>query len=146
MLVIIVATVWLFAKTTFVPWYFRKGSVVVDFNIIIQIVTTDPKNETTIADKKAFVVQTTIKEAEDGFVKRLKVSKVIPKSKFVVVKLVLSKFLFKFRAGFDISWDSSLLQYLFPPRSMNMYEWVITNCHCYWNRRVTCHGVVSNPG
>ena len=76
--------------------------MVVDFNIIIQIVTTDPKNETTIADKKAFVVQT-IKEAEDGFVKRLKVSKVIPKSKFVVVKLVLSKFLFKFRAGFDIS-------------------------------------------
>ena len=76
--------------------------MVVDFNIIIQIVTTDPKNETTIADKKAFVVQT-IKEAEDGFVKRLKVSKVIPKSKFVVVKLVLYKFLFKFRAGFDIS-------------------------------------------
>ena len=73
--------------------------MVVNFNIIIQIVTTDPKNETTIADKKAFVVQTTIKEAEDvqttikeaedGFVKRLKVSKVIPKSKFVVVKLVL---------------------------------------------------------
>ena len=77
--------------------------MVVDFNIIIQIVTTDPKNETTIVDKKAFVVQTTIKEVEDGFVKRLKVSKVIPKSKFVVVKLVLYEFLFKFRAGFDIS-------------------------------------------
>ena len=66
--------------------------MVVDFNIIIQIVTTDPKNETTINDKKVSIVQTTIKEAEDGFVKRLKVSKVIPKSKFVVVKLVLYKF------------------------------------------------------
>ena len=43
--------------------------MVVDFNIIIQIVTTDPKNETTIADKKAFVLQTTIKEAEDGYSK-----------------------------------------------------------------------------
>ena len=63
-----------------------------DFNIVIQIVTTDPKNETTIKDQKASIVQTTIKEAEDGFVKRLKVSKVIPKSKFVVVKLVLNKF------------------------------------------------------
>lgn len=57
-----------------------KGSVVVDFNIIIQIITTDPKNETTIADEKAKVVQTVIKEADDGFVKRLKVSKVIPKT------------------------------------------------------------------
>ena len=66
--------------------------MVVDFNIIIQIVTTDPKNETTINDKKVSIVQTTIKEAENGFVKRLKVSKVIPKSKFVVVKLVLYKF------------------------------------------------------
>ena len=63
-----------------------------DFNIVIQIVTTDPKNETTIKDQKASIVQTTIKEAEDGFVQRLKVSKVIPKSKFVVVKLVLNKF------------------------------------------------------
>ena len=124
MWLIIVATVWLFSKTNFVPWYFRKGSVVVDFNVIIQIVTTDPKNETTIVDKKASVVQTTIKEAEDGFVKRLKVSKVIPKSKFVAVKLVLYKFFSKFWAGFDISWDSSLLQFLYPPRSMDMYEWV----------------------
>ncbi|XP_027045891.1 angiopoietin-1 receptor-like isoform X1 [Pocillopora damicornis] len=57
-----------------------KGSVVVDFNIIIQIVTTDPKNETTTVDKKASVVQTTIKEAKDGFVGRLKASKVIPKT------------------------------------------------------------------
>ena len=63
-----------------------------DFNIVIQIITTDPKNETTIKDQKASIVQTTIKEAEDGFVQRLKVSKVIPKSKFVVVKLVLNKF------------------------------------------------------
>ena len=65
-----------------------------DFNIIIEIVTTDPKNETTIKDQKVLIVQTTIKEAEDGFVKWLKVSKVIPKSKFVVVKLVLYNFFF----------------------------------------------------
>ena len=68
--------------------------MVVDFNIIIQIITTDPKNETTIKDQKVSIVQTTIKEAEDGFVKWLKVSKVIPKSKFVVVKLVLYNFFF----------------------------------------------------
>ena len=65
-----------------------------DFNIIIEIVTTDPKNETTIKDQKVLIVQTTIKEAEDGFVKWLKVSKVIPKNKFVVVKLVLYNFFF----------------------------------------------------
>ena len=63
-----------------------------DFNIIIEIVTTDPKNETTIKDQKVLIVQTTIKEAADGFVKWLKVSKVIPKTKFVVVKLVLYLF------------------------------------------------------
>ena len=68
--------------------------MVVDFNIIIEIVTTDPKNETTIKDQKVLIVQTPIKEAEDGFVKWLKVSKVIPKSKFVVVKLVLYNFFF----------------------------------------------------
>ena len=70
-----------------------------DFNVIIQIVTTDPKNETTIVDKKASVVQTTIKEAEDGFVKRLKVSKVIPKSKFVAVKNGSLQVLFKILSG-----------------------------------------------
>ena len=63
-----------------------------DFNIVFEIVTTDPKDETNINDKKVLIVQKTIKEAENGFVKRLKVSKVIPKSKFVVVKLVLYKF------------------------------------------------------
>ena len=66
--------------------------MVVDFNIIIQIVTTDPKNETTTVDKKASVVQTTIKEAKDGFVGRLKASKVIPKSKCAVVKLGIYMF------------------------------------------------------
>ena len=103
-----------------------------DFNIIIEIVTTDPKNETTIKDQKVLIVQTTIKEAEDGFVKWLKVSKVIPKSKFVVVKLVLYNFFF-------LTILSSIRYFLglqsltmpFPPRRMDTYEWVITNCHCY---------------
>ena len=63
-----------------------------DFNIVFEIVTTDPKDETNINDKKVLIVQKTIKEAENGFVKRLKVSKVIPKSKFVAVKLVLYRF------------------------------------------------------
>ena len=73
--------------------------MVVDFNIIIQIVTTDPKNETTTVDKKASVVQTTIKEAKDGFVGRLKASKVIPKSKCAVVKLGIYMFFLTLLSG-----------------------------------------------
>ena len=105
--------------------------MVVDFNIIIQIVTTDPKNETTINDKKVSIVQTTIKEAEDGFVKRLKVSKVIPKSKFVVVKLVLYNFFLTILSRIRYFLGLQSLTMPFPPRRMDTYEWVITNCHCY---------------
>ena len=102
-----------------------------DFNIIIEIVTTDPKNETTIKDQKALIVQTTIKEAEDEFVKWLKVSKVIPKSKFVVVKLVLYNFFLTILSRILYFLGLQSLTMPFPPRRMDTYEWVITNCHCY---------------
>ena len=105
--------------------------MVVDFNIIIEIVTTDPKNETTIKDQKVLIVQTTIKEAEDGFVTWLKVSKVIPKSKFVVVKLVLYSFFLTILSRIRYFPGLQSLTMPFPPRRMDTYEWVITNCHCY---------------
>lgn len=79
-----------------------------DFNIIIQIITTDPKNETTIADEKAKVVRTVIKEADDGFVQRLKVSKVIPKSKLAIIILVFYKFCFPLSSGMDIIFSATL--------------------------------------
>ena len=105
--------------------------MVVDFNIIIEIVTTDPKNETTIKDQKVLIVQTTIKEAADGFVKWLKVSKVIPKTKFVVVKLVLYLFFLTILSRIRYFLGLQSLTMPFPPRRMDTYEWVITNCHCY---------------
>ena len=52
----------------------RKGSVKVDFRVIIIIVATDPKNESNITDKKAETGQTILRKAETGFVERLKVS------------------------------------------------------------------------
>ncbi|XP_067025155.1 angiopoietin-1 receptor-like [Acropora muricata] len=52
---------------------FTKGSVKVDFRVIIVFVATDPKNESTIIDKKATTGQTIIKEAEDGLVSGLRV-------------------------------------------------------------------------
>ena len=45
-----------------------------DFRVIIIIVATDPKNESTITDKKAETGQRIIRKAETGFVERLKVS------------------------------------------------------------------------
>ena len=51
----------------------REGSVKVDFRVIIVFVATDPKNESTIIDKKATTGQTIIKEAENGLVSRLRV-------------------------------------------------------------------------
>ena len=45
----------------------------VDFRVIIVFVATDPKNESTIIDKKATTGQTIIKEAENGLVSRLRV-------------------------------------------------------------------------
>ena len=60
----------------------RKGSVKVDFRVIIVFVATDPKNESTIIDEKATTGQTIIKEAEDGLVSGLRVKpQVIVKSK-----------------------------------------------------------------
>ncbi|XP_068713935.1 angiopoietin-1 receptor-like [Montipora foliosa] len=53
---------------------FTKGSVKVDFRVIIIIVATDPKNESTITDKKAETGQTIIRKAKTGVVERLKVS------------------------------------------------------------------------
>ena len=60
----------------------RKGSVKVDFRIIVVIVTNDPKNQTTLADKKAKTAQRVVVEAKSGFVETLKVKQVIVKSKF----------------------------------------------------------------
>ena len=60
----------------------RKGSVKVDFRVIIVFVATDPKNESTIVDKKATTGQRIIKEAQKGLVSRLRVKpQVIVKSK-----------------------------------------------------------------
>ncbi|XP_068713931.1 angiopoietin-1 receptor-like isoform X2 [Montipora foliosa] len=53
---------------------FTKGSVKVDFRVIIIIVATDPKNESTITDKKAETGLRIIAEAKNGYVERLKVS------------------------------------------------------------------------
>ena len=53
-----------------------------DFRVIIVFVATDPKNESSIVDKKATTGQRIIKEAQTGLVSRLKVKpKVIVKSK-----------------------------------------------------------------
>ncbi|XP_015775536.1 PREDICTED: angiopoietin-1 receptor-like isoform X4 [Acropora digitifera] len=52
---------------------FTRGSVKVDFRVIIVFVATDPKNESTIIDKKATTGQTIIKEAKNGLVSRLRV-------------------------------------------------------------------------
>ncbi|XP_067025516.1 angiopoietin-1 receptor-like isoform X2 [Acropora muricata] len=54
---------------------FTKGSVKVDFRVIIVFVATDPKNESTIVDKKATTGQTIIKEAQKGLVSRLRVKR-----------------------------------------------------------------------
>ncbi|XP_068760323.1 angiopoietin-1 receptor-like [Montipora capricornis] len=53
---------------------FTKGSVKVDFRVIIIIVATDPKNESNITDKRAETGQRILRKAETGFVERLKVS------------------------------------------------------------------------
>ena len=45
-----------------------------DFRVIIIIVATDPKNESTITDKKAETGQRIIRKAKTGSVERLKVS------------------------------------------------------------------------
>ena len=53
-----------------------------DFRVIILFVATDPKNESSIIDKKATTGQRIIKEAKKGLVSRLRVEpQVIVKSK-----------------------------------------------------------------
>ena len=58
-----------------------KGSVKVDFEIVIILVTNNPKNATTIADKKAEAAQRVVVRAKKGAVERLRVKAVIVKSK-----------------------------------------------------------------
>ena len=53
----------------------------VDFNIIIVVVTTNPKNATALPDVKAQTAQKVITQAKTGAVNQLKVSAVIVKSK-----------------------------------------------------------------
>lgn len=59
---------------------FKKGSVQVDFRIIIQLVTSDPDNATDLPDVKAKTAQRVVVKAETGFVERLQVTKVIVKT------------------------------------------------------------------
>ena len=54
----------------------------VDFQIIINLVTTDPKNATTLPDVKAKAAKRVVVKAKTGFVERLQVKEeVIVKSK-----------------------------------------------------------------
>ena len=60
---------------------FRKGSVQVEFKIIIVLVTNDPENATDLPDVKAKTAQRVVVKAKTGFVETLQVKKVIVKSK-----------------------------------------------------------------
>ena len=73
------------------PPFSRKGSVKVDFRVIIVLVATDPRNESVIPDKKAETAHAVVVEAKTGFVKQLQVDPVVEvKSKSVI----LSRFLY----------------------------------------------------
>lgn len=54
-----------------------KGSVNVDFRVIIVINATDPKNASAIPDAKAETTHQVVREAKTGFVKQLQVSPVV---------------------------------------------------------------------
>ena len=56
---------------------FSKGSVNVDFRVIIVINATDPKNASAIPDAKAQTTHQVVREAKTGFVKQLQVSPVV---------------------------------------------------------------------
>lgn len=56
---------------------FTKGSVNVDFRVIIVINATDPKNASAIPDAKAETTHQVVREAKTGFVKQLRVSPVV---------------------------------------------------------------------
>lgn len=59
---------------------FTKGSVKVDFRIIIVLVTNDPENATDLPDVKAKTAQRVVVKAKTGFVERLQVKEVIVKT------------------------------------------------------------------
>ena len=56
---------------------FSKGSVNVDFRVIIVINATDPKNASAIPDAKAETTHQVVREARTGFVKQLRVFPVV---------------------------------------------------------------------
>ena len=68
-------------KLTYGIFLYRNGSVQVDFKIVIVLVTNDPENATDLPDVKAKTAQRVVVRAKTGFVERLKVKKVIVKSK-----------------------------------------------------------------
>ena len=61
----------------YVFFIFSKGSVNVDFRVIIVINATDPKNASAIPDAKAKTTHQVVREAKTGFVKQLQVSPVV---------------------------------------------------------------------
>ena len=61
----------------FFYFIFSKGSVNVDFRVIIVINATDPKNASAIPDAKAETTHRVVREAKTGFVKQLQVSPVV---------------------------------------------------------------------
>ena len=61
----------------YVFFIFSKGSVNVDFRVIIVINATDPKNASAIPDAKAETTHQVVREARTGFVKQLRVFPVV---------------------------------------------------------------------
>ena len=62
---------------SYVFFIFSKGSVNVDFRVIIVINAIDPKNASAIPDAKAKTTHQVVREAKTGFVKQLQVSPVV---------------------------------------------------------------------
>ena len=56
---------------------FSKGSVKVDFRVIIIILATDPENASAILDAKAITALQVVREAKTGSLNQLQVSKVV---------------------------------------------------------------------
>ena len=73
---------------SYVFFVISKGSVNVDFRVIIVINATDPKNASAIPDAKAQTTHQVVREAKTGFVKQLQVSPVVEVfSKYQLVTL-----------------------------------------------------------
>lgn len=76
--VIISARYFVIQLVSFLCYFvFSKGSVNVDFRVIIVINATDPKNASAIPDAKAETTHQVVREAKTGFVKQLQVSPVV---------------------------------------------------------------------